>query len=179
MAETVDALRMEHANMARLLNMIEAQLMEFEAGRSLDFELLESVLDYFVTFPAVYHHPKEDLILERMKARDAAAAATFETLTGEHKLLASQVEQVANSVHLIEQDSIVSRDAFVDSARAFVAAQRRHMAFEEEAFLSAAERILDDSDWAAIDRHLQTPDDPLFGPAAAKEYQRLAEAIRV
>ncbi len=177
MSETLRILREEHGHLAKLLDIVDDQLAAFERGDSVDYEVFDLILDYCRAFPDRFHHPKEDLILERMRAKEPALAASFETIEGEHRMLAQETERFAEAVGLIEQEAQMSREQFLDLGRAFSGAYRRHMAFEDEAFFPAAERALSDRDWSEIDAHLHRPDDPLFEEEADSQYQRLRDIL--
>ena len=68
MVAVLRVLRQEHADVARLLDMVEAQLGGDGAP---DFALLTGILDYFLTYPDQYHHPKKDLIYRPLCRHDA------------------------------------------------------------------------------------------------------------
>ncbi len=74
MVAVLRVLRQEHADLARLLDMVEAQLGGDGAP---DFELLTGILDYFLTYPDQYHHPKEDLIYRTLCRHDARLGPVF------------------------------------------------------------------------------------------------------
>jgi hemerythrin-like domain-containing protein len=177
MAETLRMLREEHVNLAKLLDLVEEQLDVFERGEAADYELISVILDYCQSFPDQYHHPKEDLILDRLKAKNPSIAATFESLENEHRLLAEETAAFAETVTRIIQDSQVSRAAILDIGRAFVRSYRRHMRFEEDQFFPAAEHHLDESDWGAVDARLHQPDDPLFGEKSIETYRRVRDIV--
>ncbi len=177
MAETLTALRQEHANLWQLLNLIEDQLDRFERRETVDYELMDLIIDYCQSFPDRYHHPKEDLILERLREREPDVASAFETLDSEHQLLADETTRFADLVRLVAGDSQVARDQLTEVGSAFVDGYRRHMKFEEDAFFPAAEKHLSDDDWSSVDARLHQPDDPLFGDSAVKTYRRVRDIV--
>ena len=178
MSATLDALNEEHANLDRLLAVVERELDVFEQNQPVDYELIDLVLAYCQSYPDRFHHPKEDLVLEKMKARNPTTANTFETLEAEHRLIADETTRFADIIGLVEQDSQMPRAQVAETGRAFIALYRRHMSFEQEAFFPQAVRTLSEEDWAEIDRHLEQPDDPLYSGEAEAQYRRLADIIR-
>ncbi len=66
MIELIEALRQEHSDIARLLDAIDLQVN----GGSPDFGLLHEILEYLLTYPDQYHHPKEDLIYRALCRHD-------------------------------------------------------------------------------------------------------------
>jgi hemerythrin-like domain-containing protein len=178
MSATLDALNREHINLARLLVVVEQQLDALERNKPVDYELIDLVLAYFQSYPDQFHHPKEDLVLAKMKERNPTTANTFDTLEAEHRLIADETTRFAELINLVEQDSQVPRAQVVETGRAFIALYRRHMSFEQEAFFPQATRTLSAEDWTYIDRHLEQPDDPLNAADAEAHYNRLADIIR-
>ena len=89
MAYAIDILRREHANMAKLLSLLEQQIGKVEQSQSPDYELIKSIADYFADFPATCHHPKEDVLFSRWLGRDETADAVVEELSFEHRSIAN------------------------------------------------------------------------------------------
>ncbi len=68
MTEVMRMLRKEHTDMAILLDLLERQIAEFKRGGAADFGIVRDILDYYLSYPDLYHHPKEDLIYHRLRA---------------------------------------------------------------------------------------------------------------
>ena len=64
-------------------------------------------------------------------------------------------------------------------ARAFLDANRHHMAMEEKHFFPLALQVLTAEDWAEIDTRITNREDPLFGIKVETQFQTLHEAILV
>ena len=69
MAALMQALRKEHEDMAVLLDLMDRQIAQFQEGAPPGFNLVRGIIGYFLTYPDLYHHPKEDLIAERLRGR--------------------------------------------------------------------------------------------------------------
>jgi hypothetical protein len=74
MAYIIAVLRQEHCNIESRLR-VERELIVFDRGERPDYEVGRAVIDYFKEYPD--YHPKEDMIVEKLKARDPVAAATI------------------------------------------------------------------------------------------------------
>ncbi len=85
--------------MAKLLSALERQLAVFDQGESPDYDIVQGVIDYCLNYPDLYHHPKEDLVLERLQAVDPVAAAGIGDLAAEHQDLANLTRRFAAAVH--------------------------------------------------------------------------------
>ncbi len=134
-------------------------------------------MDYCLDYPDRYHHPKEDLVLEHLKAADPVAAAAVGDRAAEHRDLAALTRRFADAIDAIPQDIQVPRGPFEDAARRFLEAYREHMNNEERAFLPAARRALGAADWAEIDGRLSRPEDPLFGAPTEERFAALRRDI--
>jgi len=116
MIEIIEVLRQEHRNIEKLLHVLEEELSVFDRGDRPDYEVVLAVIDYFKDYPDSCHHPKEDIIVEKFKARDAVAAATIGDLEAEHRegtrrlrRVAQAVEAVLNDQDLLRQEDDVDR----------------------------------------------------------------------
>ena len=173
----IDALYQDHANLAKLLDALERQLAVFDQGETPDYDIIQGVIDYCLNYPDRYHHPKEDLVLERLQALDPVAAAAIGDLAAEHEDLASLTRRFADAVHAILQDIEVPRGPFEDAARRFLEAYREHMDKEEQAFLPAARRSLSEADFADIEARLSSREGPLFGAGGEERFAALRQDI--
>ncbi len=177
MTEILDAIHEDHANMVKMLNALEHQLAGFDAGETPDYDIVRGVVDFCLEYPDLYHHPKEDLVFERLKALDPEAAAQVGDLPGEHGELAAQTRRLQEAVAAVLGDLEVPRGQFDATLREFLDAYRRHMNEEERAFLPAARRALSTEDLAEIETRLRRPGDPLFATPGEDRFAALRRNI--
>ena len=121
MSGIIDSLRSDHSRMTKLLDALERQIGAFEEGGVLDFEIANGVLHYCRSYPDRHHHPCEDLVFDRLKRRNAKAAAEVGDLRREHSKLVALTEAFAESLDAVEQDVPMERLELVAAARAFLA----------------------------------------------------------
>jgi hemerythrin-like domain-containing protein len=177
MSNVIRALRREHADMARLLGALERQLDVFDRGARPDYDIVQGVIDYCLAYPDLYHHPKEDLVLERLRQRDPKAAAEIGELLSEHEALAELTRRLADAVESVLSEAEVSREGVHALAREFLGFYRRHIAMEEVRFFPAALAALSQQDWQEIEGQLVARDDPLFGGRPDRRFERLRQDI--
>jgi len=158
---TMDMLREEHRNMSRLLDILGREVDRFERAEDVDYDLLTQIVDYFRSFPDLYHHPKEDFILRKLLERDPLQAEAFADLESQHEECSRRLVNLARAVVGVLIGSEVPRDRFVRIAREFINNERKHMAGEENKFFPAAMRHLSPDDWAEIDSRVSKFADPL------------------
>ncbi len=177
MASIVGSLRQDHINTIKLLDVLERQLVIFGRAEVPDYEMMQGVMEYFLDYPNLYHHPTEDLILSKMKMRGGAAKDGFPDLRHEHQELASMTRRFLAAIHNILQEVEVPREAFQRRAREFLDFYRSHIKKEEEVFFPAALKVLTKEDWAEISQVQEIRDDPIFGPKSHERLETLREGI--
>ena len=177
MSQVMYQLHEEHRNIARLLAVLERELAMFERAERPDYDVLSAIADYFVGFPDLYHHPKENLILERLRAREPAVAEMVGNLEGEHEKIGKLAENFQEAVENVLKEVEVPRSAFANVLRHFIDDQRKHMMMEEQKFFPLAVEHLTSEDWAEIERQTAGHEDPLFGASVAREFKHLLDNI--
>ena len=149
----------------------------FDRGDRTNYELVVAIIDYFKDYPDSCHHPKEDMIFDRLKWRDPKAAATIGDLRSEHEEGAGRLRRAGQVIERVLGDQELLRETVDAIIRDIIAHERQNMKMEEQIFFPAGLDTLQLSDWADIalklaDRHdpLSGPDlDQKFGPAAAED----------
>ncbi len=175
MPAAIDAIRKEHRTMSRLLDLLETQIDLFEKTEQPDYDLMKEIIDYFLTFPDLYHHPKEDLIYRRLKKRAPDQVSEFGDLEEQHENVSDRLHTFTRAVVHVMLEAEMPRDKFVAMARDFITGERKHMEAEENVFFPAALRALNDEDWAEIDRKVSAFSDPLGGENIKARFSALSE----
>jgi hemerythrin-like domain-containing protein len=177
MATLIDVLREEHRNIARLLDALEHQVQTFATGGAPDYDVVLGVADYFLDYPDLCHHPKEDLIFARLRERHTLRATALGDLLAEHRAIHLQARRFRATVGMLLGETDIAGSVIVEAAQSFIAAERRHMRREEDHFLPMAEQLLTEFDWSVIETQLKQSADPLFGDAIETRFKALAERL--
>jgi len=167
----------DHVKFAQLLTLLEGELQRFHDGGSPDYELMLDIMYYMTNYSDVLHHPKEDLVFARVKARDAHLGASVDSLTAQHAQLREIGETMVRALDEIVDGSMAPRTRLEAAARSYVGALRAHMRTEENEILPAAGRLLSAADWTEVDAEIAKFDDPLFGSLVHDRYAGLRERI--
>jgi len=173
----IEVLLEEHRNIKKLLHVLEQELDEFDRSKSPDYEILQAIIDYFQDYPEGYHHPKEDMVFEKLKLRDPAVAKRIGDIEDEHEIETVRLAKFAQAVGDILAGREVLRQNFHDVVQDFIAHQRAHMDKEELMLFPAAVAALKPEDWAEIDTRMANHKDPLFDGVAHKKFQALQKTI--
>lgn len=178
LTDAVLMLRLEHGNIGQVLTLLEAESVELVRGGAANLELLQSIVAYISQYPDTCHHPKEDLLLRKLRARDPAAAAGVDGLEQEHadlmRLTGRLEAAVAAVAHEPAQHAL---DALAETLELFAGRYRAHMTMEEERFFPVALARLTSSDWAELDYDLFDREDPLFDTSCETRFKGLRQRI--
>ena len=177
MVSLVGSLHQDHINSAKLLDVLERQLVIFGRAEVPDYQMMQGVLEYFLDYPNLYHHPTEDLILSKMEPQGGTAKDGFPDLRHEHQELAAMSRGFSTAIQDILLEAEIPREAFQQCAREFLDFYRSHIRKEEEVFFPAALKVLTKEDWAEISEVREIRDDPIFGPNPHERLETLREDI--
>jgi hemerythrin-like domain-containing protein len=176
-AERIASWHADHVHFARLLDLLDRQLEEFRAGGTPRYDLMQDIVYYMTHYSDVVHHPKEDIVFDIVKARNPALARSVDELAWEHGILRQTGEQLARDLDDIVNGSIEPRERMARAAREYIACMRGHMNVEEAEILPAAQLVLRNDDWDAVDTQIRHVEDPLFGSGVEARYAALREQI--
>ncbi|NQU60372.1 MAG: hemerythrin domain-containing protein [Rhodospirillales bacterium] len=177
MTKILEDLLQDHRNLARLWDLLGRELNVFKEGGLPDYALVESILDYCINYPDLCHHPKENLIFEKIRERDPAAVGAIGDLKKEHDKLVALTWRFSTAVSNVIDDEQLPRDWFMDVANNFLSFSRNHMQMEEVLFFPAARKTLTDEDWKDLEETVENVEDPLFGKQKQEKYQGLYQEI--
>jgi hemerythrin-like domain-containing protein len=170
MANSLTLWQSDHANFAKLLGLLSAELDRFHAGETPNYDLMLDIMFYMTHYPDVVHHPKEELAFARIRERDGTAAPLLDDLDRQHEELHRLGNALVTSLGDVVNGSIAPRDSIEAPARSYVATFRNHMQREDTELLPLIRRWLDARDWAAIDLTIRHVEDPLFGRNPERRY---------
>lgn len=168
MTHAIMMIRREHQNMTRLLDLLDRQIDLFENAIPPDYDLVKEIVEYFLTFPDLYHHPKEDLVFRKLKRRAPKLADELFDLEAEHESVSERLRTFSRAVINVMLEIEMPRDNFVKLAREFINGERKHMAFEETHFFPLAVETLTDDDWSDLNSVFSDINDPLDGEPATR-----------
>ena len=177
MARIIEILLDEHRNIEKLLLVLEQELNVFDHTEVPDYEILQAIVEYFLEYPESYHHPKEDIIFEKLKVRDPTAVASIGDAEAEHQIETRRLHGLAQAINAILAGREYPRQSFHDVVRDFIDHQRQHMHKEEKLLFPAALKSLRPEDWVEIDARLNSKNDPLFDGDRGKKFDTLRQTV--
>ena len=177
MSNIIQILLEEHRNIDKLLLVLEHELEVFDRSEEPDYEILQAVIQYFQDYPESCHHPKEDMVFEKLKVRDPAAANRIGDVEAEHQVETNRLRRLVEAVEEILAGREFLRQTFHDVVHDFIEHQRQHMDKEERLLFPAAVQGLRPDDWAELDARLNDQKDPLFNGVIETKFQALQRTI--
>lgn len=177
MADTLVLLQLEHRTLGRLLALVQEQAQRLREGEAQDLELLSLVFEYFVDYPELCHHPKEDLVFRRLQMKDSEMADAVGDLLLDHEALGELTAETAARV--ADAAANGGFDALDLSLRlqTFVHEYRRHLNVEDDHFFPTVSRVLNTEDWDLIDFTMFDHQDPLYDTNTEQRFQSLRKRI--
>ena len=176
LAEPLARWHADHSNFSRLLDLVEQQLVAFQAGKQADYELIRLTVYYLRHYPDRFHHPREDVAFRRLVERDPQLRSDVEWCIREHALIAEAGEKLLNCLNQIIAGGEVEPTGLKATAATYLAYYRHHLAIEEHQIIPRAVELLRPGDWAAVSDIAAEPD-PLFGTEVDERYSELRRRI--
>lgn len=177
MASPVATWHEDHIHFARLLDLLENQVIQFNRGERPDYSLMESILYYLRHFGDRVHHPREDVAYARLVERDPDMEIVVSRLQQEHRVIATVGETLLDRLNEAERDMISSRAALEAAAAMYLVYYRNHLSTEERYVMPRATQLLTPGDWQAVEAAVPESPDPLFGAATEQRFVMLRNLI--
>jgi hemerythrin-like domain-containing protein len=167
----------EHRNFRRLLDVLEEQVDTLGNAGQPNYDLMLDVVHYMTHYPDLFHHPKEDLALDRIASRDPSATGLVRDLHRQHRAIASSGHALREMLDAVVAGAVLPREHLLKPARAYIRHFRVHLDMEEAEMFPLTERVLNSEDWRDIDARVPYTADPLFGSRVAERYLALHRHI--
>jgi hemerythrin-like domain-containing protein len=163
--QSLHIIQEEHASLAAMLRSLS---MMVERGPDKEperyFDVVRAMLFYIDEFPERLHHTKESALLFPPVARLAPETqASIAQLEKDHSKSEAGVRELQHMLLAWELVGDSRRKKFEEAVKRYIDAYLVHMRLEEDEILPAAQRVLTDADWKALDAAFATNCDPLTG----------------
>ena len=173
----LEDLRSEHRTMRKLLDLLQHQIALVADDRQPNGELLLEITEYFRSYPELFHHPKEELILRRVIDRNPDAADTLTAVEDAHDTASRDLNRFSRAVVRLLIDKDGAEDRFLSAALAFIDSERRQLAWEDRQIFDLAAESLDESAWSEIETSLNCLAYPEAGRAVPTPFGPIGVAV--
>jgi hemerythrin-like domain-containing protein len=167
----------DHIHFARLLDLLEEQVILLDRGERPNYNLMSIIIYYMRSFGDRVHHPREDVAYARLVERDPGMQIVVNRLQQEHRVIATVGETLSDRLKEAEGDVISSRAALEAAGAMYLVYYRNHLSTEERHVMPRAAELLTREDWAAVDAAVPASDDPLFGENVQERFAMLRNQI--
>ena len=163
MTHPIHIWHVEYVNFAKLLDLLDGQLVTLQAAGRPDYELIRDIIHYLRVYSDRYHHPREDLAFALMLKGDPSLELVINRLLQEHRVIAAAGEDVANGVQQVLEDTLLLRESLERALALYITFYRHHLNSEESKIMPLAIKMLGPGDWEEINEAIPAAADPLFG----------------
>lgn len=167
----------DHIHFARLLDLLEEQVILFDRGERPNYSLMKIIIHYMRSFGDRVHHPREGVAYALLVERDPDMQIVVSRLQQEHRVIATVGEALTDRLNEAEGDGISSRAALEAAGAMYLVYYRNHLSTEERHVMPRAAQLLTREDWAAVDAAVPASDDPLFGENVPEHFAMLRKQI--
>ncbi len=148
----VRELREDHARFSRVLSMIGRDARRLVDAPDDALPMFAEAVDYVVRFQNVYHHPREEIMFDKIAEKSQQLAAIVTRLSQEH---AGTAHAGTVLLSLIERASLApeQREGRAQLARGlekFARSMREHIDLEEDLLYSQVWTQLTEDDWERL-----------------------------
>jgi len=175
----IDIWHGEHVNFAKLLDLLDGQLVTLHAADRPDYELMRDIIYYLRHYSDRYHHPREDLVFALMLNRDPSLELIINRLLQEHRVIAGAGEEVRERVQQVLDDAVVPRASLEMALAVYITFYRHHLNTEESKIMPLAMKMLGSTDWDEINAKIPAQADPLFGDVPHARFSALRRHLTV
>ena len=161
-------LRQDHANMARMLHVLQLKQKSLAVGERPNFKLVREVVDYSLDYMEEFTVPLERVCSERLQALAPETQELTERLSSDYQALRKRLNRLSGDIDMILMDAVIPMDRFADDLKAYLDAHRTYLRDERELLFPLIRQHFDDRDLELLAQALPE--------GAAAKLERLQEA---
>ena len=157
----------EHAQFARLLNLLDRQITAFHEGEQPNYELMHDIVFNPKHYADRFHHPAPRTSRSSEFASKDPAMRSEKRLLQEHRVIDAHGSALLERLAQVSSDTLAPRGELESAAATYLVYYRHHLMAEERDIIPRAATLMTDADWAAVLKAVPSGADPLFGPTGA------------
>ncbi|HAA46022.1 MAG: hypothetical protein XD36_0389 [Halomonas sp. 54_146] len=164
----LNQLRLDHANMARLLHVLQLKHKTLAQGERPNFQLMREVVDYILSYMDGFATPLERVCVERLQTQAPEHATLTEQMASDYRELKPRLQRLSNDIDMILMDNVLPMDRFAGDLKAYLEAHRAYLRNEREGLFPLIDEHFSQEDMEELRETL---------PAGAEqELERLQQA---
>ncbi|KPQ27722.1 hemerythrin domain-containing protein [Halomonas sp. HL-93] len=150
----LNQLRLDHANMARMLHVLQLKQKALVQGERPNFHLMREVVDYILSYMGSFAGPLERICVERLRTDAPEHTALTEKMAEDYRQLTPRLQQLSNDIDMILMDNVLPMDKFADDLREYLEAHRAYLRQEREALFPLMDKHFSEDDMEALRQSL-------------------------
>lgn len=139
-------LRQDHANMARLLHVLQLKHKTLAAGERPDFQLIREVVDYILDYMEDFTVPLERICSEQLAVSVPGASDLSGQLSVDYGAVRERLQRLSQDIDMILMDAVIPMDRFADDLKAYLDTHRAYLRDEYERLFPLIGEHFDDAD---------------------------------
>ncbi|PXY00490.1 hypothetical protein CR157_00770 [Halomonas sp. LBP4] len=128
----LNQLRRDHANMTRLLGVLQHRQRALAGGERPDFRLMREVVDYILDYMQGFTVPLERICCDQLLAQVPEGQELSERLASDYRALHERLLRLSHDLDTILKDSVVPMERFADDLQAYLDAHRTYLCDERD-----------------------------------------------
>ncbi|TDO06856.1 MULTISPECIES: hemerythrin domain-containing protein [Halomonas] len=143
-------LRRDHANMARMLHVLQLKQKSLANGELPNFQLVREVIDYILDYQEGFTQPLEKVCTERLKQLDPSSVELTERLSHDYRALKARLRKLSDDLDMILMDAVVPMDRFAADLKSYLESHRAYLRDERELLFPLIRENFSDEDLDAL-----------------------------
>ncbi len=161
-------LRQDHANMARILHVLQLKYKTLDKGERPNFQLMREVVDYILSYMEGFTQPIERLCVDYLQTTVPEHAELGKQMAEDYRALQRRLKRLSNDIDMILMDAIVPMDRFAADLKSYVETHRRYLRQEREELFPLIQEHLNEEEMQQLKKTLPE--------GTEQELERLQEA---
>ncbi|MCA1772076.1 MAG: hemerythrin domain-containing protein [Halomonas sp.] len=150
----LNQLRSDHANMARMLHVLQLKQKALVQGERPNFQLMREVVDYILSYMDSFAVPLERICVERLSKVSSEYSVLTEKMADEYRQLTPRLQQLSNDIDMILMDNVLPMDRFADDLKAYLEVHRAYLRHEREELFPLIDKHFSEDDMEALRQSL-------------------------
>lgn len=161
-------LRLDHANMARMLHILQLKQKKLAKGKRPDFQLMREVVDYILSYLEGFAAPLEREFVQCLQQEAPDHMDAVNSMITDYRELKPRLAQLSTDIDMILMDSVVPMDRFANDLKQYLDTHLAYLRKEREVLFPLVEKHLSEEDLAILRQALPE--------GAEQELERLQQA---
>ncbi|PRY66459.1 hemerythrin-like domain-containing protein [Vreelandella songnenensis] len=128
----LNQLRLDHANMARMLHVLQLKQKTLVQGERPNFQLMREVVDYILAYMEGFAAPLERICVERLESRASEHLPLMEKMASDYLELKPRLQLLSDNIDTILMDNVLPMDRFAEDLKDYLEAHRAYLRQERE-----------------------------------------------